>query len=614
MYKDASKYGWLGAYNKNPYDSVREDCVAYRIACRNPLVYQVLAPDCDDDSACLFFEISRDIFLEDIFAQSDLAKFLRQENLDYIEFKQLDPADMIYNLANYYNIEDLFGLEDVLSISTNDIDLDSRLGVFSDLDDNDGDYSPDGRELLATDEGNFYTYKVRSETKIIRAYAFSGKTNLVSVVIPEGVTTIEDFAFNNCVSLEEIIIPSSVTTIGKNPFVGCACKIISRSNTFLVKDNILYDGKKKALISSCSLSSSISLDSGVVSILHSAFRSNSVIESIALPDSLTTISEFAFCECDNLKSVRQNTGLYAIGSSAFMDCTSLKSFTFPPTLKVLGDWPFLGSECKIINRSKDFVIEDDILYDREKRNLIHSFSNRKEIHLKKGLQAIKSSAFYGNSYIKRIFIPTGVLKIEDSSFFECISLESVSLPDSLKEIGHGAFSCCHALSTINLPNSLECIGSCAFSDCSSLRLIQLPESISQIKSSTFENCTALQNISLPNSINEIGSSAFEGCTALKGVSFSESLITIGNNAFYGCTVLQSVFLPDSLEEIGIFAFYDCISLKMIFIPESINNIDYIFGNLPSESKMFMPLSIKKYMDMSYFHLCKIFFYFDSGLD
>ena len=119
---------------------------------------------------------------------------------------------------------------------------------------------------------------------------------------------------------------------------------------------------------------------------------------------------------------------------------------------------------------------------------------------------------------------------------------------------------------------------------------------------------------LPNSINEIGSSAFEGCTALKGVSFSESLITIGNNAFYGCTVLQSVFLPDSLEEIGIFAFYDCISLKMIFIPESINNIDYIFGNLPSESKMFMPLSIKKYMDMSNFHLCKIFFYFDSGLD
>lgn len=30
MYKDASKYGWLGAYNKNPYDSVREDCVAYK--------------------------------------------------------------------------------------------------------------------------------------------------------------------------------------------------------------------------------------------------------------------------------------------------------------------------------------------------------------------------------------------------------------------------------------------------------------------------------------------------------------------------------------------------------------------------------------------------------
>ena len=52
----------------------------------------------------------------------------------------------------------------------------------------------------------------------VGGYAFACCYSLTSVVIPEGVTSIEDEAFANCGSLTSITIPESVTTIGEGVF------------------------------------------------------------------------------------------------------------------------------------------------------------------------------------------------------------------------------------------------------------------------------------------------------------------------------------------------------------------------------------------------------------
>ena len=51
--------------------------------------------------------------------------------------------------------------------------------------------------------------------------AFADQRQLVSVQIPQGVTTIGWFAFSGCMHLESISIPESVGTIGYDAFANC---------------------------------------------------------------------------------------------------------------------------------------------------------------------------------------------------------------------------------------------------------------------------------------------------------------------------------------------------------------------------------------------------------
>ena len=55
----------------------------------------------------------------------------------------------------------------------------------------------------------------------IMPYAFSGCTNLVSVTLPNTITSIGEGTFFNCTGLLSVIIPNTVAFIGKNAFYGC---------------------------------------------------------------------------------------------------------------------------------------------------------------------------------------------------------------------------------------------------------------------------------------------------------------------------------------------------------------------------------------------------------
>lgn len=64
---------------------------------------------------------------------------------------------------------------------------------------------------------------IREGTRVIQASALFGRTSIESVVIPKGVTKIEDYAFGDCTSLTTVILSSfSVDEIGKDTFNGCS--------------------------------------------------------------------------------------------------------------------------------------------------------------------------------------------------------------------------------------------------------------------------------------------------------------------------------------------------------------------------------------------------------
>ena len=114
----------------------------------------------------------------------------------------------------------------------------------------------------------------RYMTKKVGLGAFSNSADeLISVSIPDSVTSIEVSAFSDCTALTSVSIPDSVTSIGGSAFYGCTAL------------------------------TSVSIPDSVTSIGDMAFQSCTGLTSVSIPNSVTSIGGAAFFVCPNLKEV-----------------------------------------------------------------------------------------------------------------------------------------------------------------------------------------------------------------------------------------------------------------------------------------------------------------------
>lgn len=94
-------------------------------------------------------------------------------------------------------------------------------------------------------EGMTYQYTIpMTSTTPQKYYHYFIPTKLKTIILSEGINTINNYAFMNCNELTEIIIPQSVTSTGKNAFKGCYAKRYHYSETEpkLNADGTAYDG------------------------------------------------------------------------------------------------------------------------------------------------------------------------------------------------------------------------------------------------------------------------------------------------------------------------------------------------------------------------------------
>ena len=115
-------------------------------------------------------------------------------------------------------------------------------------------------------------------------------TNIKSIVLPEGTTSIGNSAFLQCTSLAGISLPSKVTTIGNRAF------------------------------SDCTSLSAITVPSGVNSIGEDAFRYCRRLISISLPEGIEEIKSYTFGDCENLETITLPKSLTAVHQNAFSNC------------------------------------------------------------------------------------------------------------------------------------------------------------------------------------------------------------------------------------------------------------------------------------------------------
>ncbi len=169
-------------------------------------------------------------------------------------------------------------------------------------------YHPTNKTLLYYPPGKFGAlYTVPPGITRIDSCAFDGASNLITVHIPDTVTSIGAFAFYKS-SLEHLVVPGSVTEIGAYAFSKSTIKEITLPKTLTEISDGLFDY--------CDL------------------------DSLTIPDTVTKIGSFAFFTVWNLTTVVIPEGCTSIGEYAFYECRDLTSVTIPKSVTEIGDHAF----------------------------------------------------------------------------------------------------------------------------------------------------------------------------------------------------------------------------------------------------------------------------------
>ena len=292
---------------------------------------------------------------------------------------------------------------------------------------------------------------------------------IITVIIPDSVISIDVAAFYHCGSLASITIPDSVISIGNAAF------------------------------SYCESLTSITIPGSITSINDYVFSYCDSLASITIPDGVTSIGDYAFSGCHSLTSVTIPDGVTSIGNYAFSLCESLTSITIPDS--VISIECFTFDDCdklqyNVYGNAKYLGNADNpyhALITVENNNL-----SSYEIHNK--TKAICDRAFKDCGRLASITIPDGVISIGNSAFSYCRSLTSITIPDGVISIGDDAFSYCTSLTSITILDGVISIGYEAFYDCRSLTSITIPDSVISIDNHAFVNCDSLTNITYMGTI------------------------------------------------------------------------------------------------------------------
>ena len=414
----------------------------------------------------------------------------------------------------------------------------------------------------------------------IPAYLCSGMSNLTSVTIGNGVTSIGDDAFSGY-SFNTSVYISDVAA-------WCNISFYNKSSNPLCYSNLYLNGE--------------------------------LVTSLVIPEGINSIGNYAFCTCTSLTSITIPNSVTSIGFSAFESCTGLNSVN----ISDIAAWcniNFYDSSSNPLCNAKKIYLNGKELTD---------------LVIPESVKTIKKYAFKGYSRLASIEIPKSITSIKESAFLDCTELSSVNIsdiaawcnidfegwdsnplyyaknlylngkkvtdlviPESVKTIKKYAFNGYSGLTSIEISNSITSIGSSAFNGCTGLTSIEIPNSVTSIGSSAFNGCTGLTSIEIPNSVTSIGSSAFSRCTSLISVIWNATRckdFSSNTKIPFGTQIVSFTF-GDAVEYIPAYLCYGMDKLTSISIPNSVTSIgDNVFEGCSSLSSV--KWNVKKYNDFS----------------
>jgi len=473
----------------------------------------------------------------------------------------------------------------------------------------------------------------------IASSAFQGKTQLVTVALPNSVVSIGDNAFKDCAALESVYLPNSLTSIGRWAFTNCAsletvdlpdtvnhigaeafvnCVKLSDINYPMAWDSVsTWNGGQ--IFRGCTSLTSITIPEGVTSIPAYAFDASDCLQSVHLPSTLKTIEYNAFARCTALESITIPAGVTTLGDSAFNGCSLLKTVSMSEGLESIGRWAFenctklesvklpdtvnhIGAEafsgCVKLS-DINYPMAWDSVTTWNGGQIFRGCTGLTSITIPEGVTVIPAYAFDGSDCLQSVRLPSTLKTIKYNAFARCTALESITIPAGVTTLEDSAFNGCSLLKTVSMSEGLTSIGRWAFENCTKLETVKLPDTVNHIGAEAFSDCEMLTDINYPLSWKSVstwnGGQIFKGCSALTSITVPEGVTAIPAHAFDGADHLRTIHLPSTLETMGNNAFARCTNLRYASLPEGMQYVgDSCFRDCNRLRLLYLPDTITDY--------------------
>lgn len=462
---------------------------------------------------------------------------------------------------------------------------------------------------------NLSTVKLSSNLKELPRLLFE-ESNLTSLDIPDGVTSIKGFVLSNSKNFgPSIIIPSSVTSIDSSAFVNLpslkTIEIPSKSDgeilnapwgsqgyaiwkdTIVVDNKFVFSGKNNGLVKYLGNETKVKIPDSFVGIdgaqhtvgriSNNAFSKNTTIREIELPAGLIEIGDSAFENCSSLTIINFPEKLENIGSRAFYS-TSLNSLDLPDSLNSIGYNSFAYNK-----NLKSVTLPEKITYIPE---YAFSYTGLQKVEMP-GVKEIGRNAFYSTS-LSIVDINDKVTSIGTEAFGGKDALGNtvtrINIPS--KETGEITGAPWGANNAIVYWKDVVKNNDFVFSTKTNSIIkyigtenaITIPANITigdksypvkSVGEKAFYNMNRLTSLKIENGVEKIENEAFFGCTSISNqLIIPNSVKKIGVNAFNKTGISGSLILPATLNEVGANAFRETLNLSRIEFERGFNaNID-----------------------------------------